>query len=230
LIQFLMFSVASWNIRGLNRIPKKKEVRQVVNENNLSVCAILESHVDVAAVYDTCKKVCSRWKWTSNRSICSKGSRIIVGWNDDLVDVMIMAQTNQVMHVQVNTHADNKTLFRSFVYVDNYYIDRHALWSNLVGHAGLMQNRPWVLLGDFNVALNFEDHSSGGYEPNAAMRDFNESVQAMEVSDVNWFLMRVLMAVVPMVKKALKMVGINIPMKVRKRMRKKRLRTFGMNP
>nr|GEW29591.1 hypothetical protein [Tanacetum cinerariifolium] len=43
---------------------------------------------------DTCKKVCSRWKWTSNGSLCSKGSRIILGWNDDLVDVMIMAQTH----------------------------------------------------------------------------------------------------------------------------------------
>ncbi|GJV99689.1 RNA-directed DNA polymerase, eukaryota, reverse transcriptase zinc-binding domain protein [Tanacetum coccineum] len=167
-------SVASWNIRGLNRSPKQKEVRQVVNENNLSVYAILESHVDVAVVYDTCKKVCSRWKWTSNGNLCSKGSRIILGWNDDLVDVMIMAQTNQVMHVQVNTRIDNKTLFCSFIYADNYYFDRRALWSNLVGHARLMQNRPWVLLGDFNAPLNLEDHSSGGYEPNATMRKFKE--------------------------------------------------------
>nr|GEX73376.1 hypothetical protein [Tanacetum cinerariifolium] len=74
---------------------EEEEVRQVVNENNLSDCAILESHVDVVAVYDTCKKVCSRWKWTSNGSLCVKGSRISLGWNGDLVDVMIMAQTNQ---------------------------------------------------------------------------------------------------------------------------------------
>nr|GEU84746.1 hypothetical protein [Tanacetum cinerariifolium] len=56
---------------------------------------------------------------------------------------------------------------------------------NLFAASGLMQNRPWVLLGDFNVALNLEDHSSGGYEPNAAMHDFKECVQAMEVSDFN---------------------------------------------
>ncbi|GKA15175.1 sodium/hydrogen exchanger 6 [Tanacetum coccineum] len=178
-----MFSIASWNIRGLNRSPKQKKVRQVVNENNLSVCAILESHIDVAVVFDTCKKVCSRWKWTSNWSLYSKDSQIILGWNDDLVDVMIMAQTNQVMHVRVNTRVDNKTLFCSFVYADNYYIDRRVLWSNLVGHAGLMRNRPWVLLGDFNATLNLEDHSSGGYESNIAMRDFKDCVQAMEVSD-----------------------------------------------
>ncbi|GJU65543.1 sodium/hydrogen exchanger 6 [Tanacetum coccineum] len=42
-----------------------------------------------------------------------------------------------------------------------------------------------LLLGDFNAALNIEDHSSGGYEPNVAMRDFKECVQAMEVADVN---------------------------------------------
>nr|GEU44196.1 zinc knuckle CX2CX4HX4C [Tanacetum cinerariifolium] len=49
------------------------------------------------------EEVRSRWKWTSNGSLYSKGSQIIHGWNDDLVDVMIMAQTNQVMHVHVNT-------------------------------------------------------------------------------------------------------------------------------
>ncbi|GKD24600.1 putative reverse transcriptase domain-containing protein [Tanacetum coccineum] len=120
---------------------EEEEVRQVVNENNLSVCVILESHVDVAAVYDTCKKVCSRWKWTSNGSLCSKGSQIILGWNDDL--------------------------------------------SNLVRHARLMRNRPWVLLGDFKAALNLKDHSAGGYEPNAAMREFKECVQDIEVADAN---------------------------------------------
>nr|GEU87335.1 hypothetical protein [Tanacetum cinerariifolium] len=64
-----------------------------------------------------------------------------LGWNDDLVDVIIMVQTNQ--------------------------------------------NRLWVLLGDFYAAFNIKDHSLGGYELNAAMRDFKECVQAMEVADVN---------------------------------------------
>ncbi|GJT66824.1 sodium/hydrogen exchanger 6, partial [Tanacetum coccineum] len=115
--------------------------QMVINENNLSVYAILESHVDVVVVYDTCKKV--------------------------------------------NMRVDNKTLFYSFVYADNYYIDHRVLRNNLVRHAGLMQNKPWVLLGDFNAALNIEDHSSGGYEPNVAMHDFKECVQVMEVADVN---------------------------------------------
>nr|GEU40093.1 hypothetical protein [Tanacetum cinerariifolium] len=61
--------------------------------------------------------------------------------------------------------------------------------SNLVGHAGLMRNRPWVFLGNFNITLKLEDHLAGGYEPNAAMREFKEYVQTMEFLDhYNQFL------------------------------------------
>ncbi|GJS53894.1 putative RNA-directed DNA polymerase [Tanacetum coccineum] len=112
-----MYSVASWNIRGLNWCPKQKEVLQVVNKNNLSVCAILESHVDVLAVYDTCKKV--------------------------------------------NIRVDNKTLFCSYVYADNYYVDRHALWNNLAGHAGLMRDKSWVLLDCVQRMEVIDVNSSG---------------------------------------------------------------------
>ncbi|GKC63834.1 SGNH hydrolase-type esterase domain-containing protein [Tanacetum coccineum] len=77
--------------KGFEPIPLTTRGSSGGDGNNLSVCAILESHADVAAVYDTCKKVCSRWKWTSNGSLYSKGSWIILGWNDDLVDVIIMA-------------------------------------------------------------------------------------------------------------------------------------------
>ncbi|GJX08556.1 hypothetical protein Tco_0196488 [Tanacetum coccineum] len=94
---------------NLNHNPGASTPAQMVPD--VYVCAILESRVDVSVVYDTCKKVCSRWEWTSNESLYDKG--------------------------------------------------------------------------DFNAALNIEDHSSGGYEPNVAMRDFKEYVQAMEVADLN---------------------------------------------
>ncbi|GJV62603.1 sodium/hydrogen exchanger 6 [Tanacetum coccineum] len=68
---------------------------------------------------------------------------------------------------------------------NNYYVNRRALWTCLESHAVLMRNSPWVLLGDFNAALNLEDHSCGGYEPNAAMREFKECVNCMEVMDIN---------------------------------------------
>nr|GEV24421.1 hypothetical protein [Tanacetum cinerariifolium] len=161
----------------------RQKDKDVVDMGHMNMSNITTPNPFTVLGEDEDEEVCRRWKWTSNGSLCPKGLRIILRWNDDLVYVMIIAQTNQVMHVQVNTRADNKTLFCPFVYADIYYMDRHALWNNLVGHAGLMRNRPWVLMGDFNAALNLEGHSFGGYEPNVAIRDFKECVQAMKVSD-----------------------------------------------
>ncbi|GKB87457.1 hypothetical protein Tco_0959729 [Tanacetum coccineum] len=54
-------------------------------------------------------------------------------------------------------------------------------------------DKPWVLLGDFNAALNLEDHSYGGYEPSISMREFKECVHNMqegfrEVVESGWNL------------------------------------------
>ncbi|GJX66944.1 putative reverse transcriptase domain, reverse transcriptase zinc-binding domain protein [Tanacetum coccineum] len=51
---------------GLNHPLKQSEVPQVVNENNLSICAILESHVEVSSLANVCSKVFQTWEWTSN--------------------------------------------------------------------------------------------------------------------------------------------------------------------
>lgn len=59
----LMFSVVSWNIWGLNRVPKQKEVQDVIRDNSLSICAILESHVDISKLQNVCNKVFFRWTW-----------------------------------------------------------------------------------------------------------------------------------------------------------------------
>lgn len=96
----------------------------MINENNLNMCAILESHVDIGKLDSVCSSVCARWKWSSNSRYCTKGSRIILGWNDDAVDVLVLACTSQAMHTQVILKADGKALFCTFVYASNSYDTR----------------------------------------------------------------------------------------------------------
>nr|GEU79165.1 hypothetical protein [Tanacetum cinerariifolium] len=57
---------------GLNCTPKQTKVQQVVNENHLSVCAILESHIDIATLSKVCSKFFRCWDWTLNASLCAK--------------------------------------------------------------------------------------------------------------------------------------------------------------
>nr|GEV86720.1 hypothetical protein [Tanacetum cinerariifolium] len=100
--------------------------------------------------------------------------RFVIGGNGLQMGVSVL---------KINIRAYNKALSCSFIYADNYYVDRRALWNNLDAQALLMHDKPWVLLEDFNVSLNLEDHSCGGYKPNIAMREFKKCVQKMEVMD-----------------------------------------------
>ncbi|XP_021979830.1 uncharacterized protein LOC110875946 [Helianthus annuus] len=135
-------------------------------------------------VHGICKGVFRLWDWTSNGSCCSRGTRIIVGWNKDLLDLVVIAQSDQVLHVQIRIKSDNKVLFCSFVYAENKYQDRRALWDDLCKHKCFIQDRPWVVLGDFNLALSMDDSLVGPSSIPPGMREFYDCVQHNQLSDV----------------------------------------------
>lgn len=180
-----MISIAALNIRGLNHLPKQQEVQQVVRSNKLSICAILDSHVAVSKLQNICASVFGNWYWTSNSNKCEKGTRIIRGSDPDVVDVMKINQTRQVLNCQVKLINENKHFFCSFIYAGNHYWYRKSLWRDLNIHKCFVDNRPWVLLGDFNVALNIEDTSTGTSGITYGMSDFKECVEKIEVEDIN---------------------------------------------
>ncbi|XP_021996270.1 uncharacterized protein LOC110893471 [Helianthus annuus] len=145
----------------------------------------METHVDSSNVSDVCKKVCKSWSWATNANYCSKGTRIMVGWDANLVDVMILHQTDQVVHTQVMFKLDRKSLFVSFVYAENYYKTRRDLWKNLLAHRMFMRDKPWVIMGDFNSSLFSEDTSVGSSTLNIGDREFRDCVYDLEMFDVN---------------------------------------------
>nr|GEX54718.1 hypothetical protein [Tanacetum cinerariifolium] len=70
-------------------------------------------------------------------------------------------------------------------YQSNLPAERRVLWSELGLHKNVVRGSPWILMGDFNVALNLEDSISGSSRLNAAMYDFKACVNNIEVVDIN---------------------------------------------
>ncbi|GJV25614.1 hypothetical protein Tco_1378309 [Tanacetum coccineum] len=59
-------------------------------------------------------------------------------------------------------------------------------WVEASGGKGrVVRGLPWLLLGDFNVALNMEDISTGSSSMNSAMCDFKDCVRSIEVMDIH---------------------------------------------
>ncbi|XP_071695067.1 uncharacterized protein [Rutidosis leptorrhynchoides] len=182
----LMINLSSWNIRGLNRVPKQNEVKDVVLANKLSICAIAESHVLRNRLSSICDVVFPRWHWTSNSRFFQGGTRVIVGWDPDVVDIMVVALTDQVVHCLVKSLMDGKQLFVSFVYGYNYYIQRRALWRDLCMHKGFVGNHSWVVMGDFNASLWMEESTSGASSMTISMREFQDCVDELSGCGFEW--------------------------------------------
>ncbi|XP_021979805.1 uncharacterized protein LOC110875921 [Helianthus annuus] len=170
---------------GLNRPIKQAEVRQAIKEFKLSFCAILESHVELNNLPHICKSVFRSWHWASNGDRCDKGTRIIVGWNPSIFDVMVLSVSDQVMHLQLNFKNEKKMVFCSIIYAANYYVTRRELWKHLTLHKVFVRDAPWIMLGDFNSALNLEDKSMGCSSISASMREFQTCVDDIEMIDLN---------------------------------------------
>ncbi|GJV61297.1 RNA-directed DNA polymerase, eukaryota, reverse transcriptase zinc-binding domain protein [Tanacetum coccineum] len=161
-----------------------EEVENVYNEYE-NIKGASTPSVELEVNVKLCSKVFKRWNWTSNEVACLKGSRIILGWNPEIVNVVIISFDAQVMHACVFFKADKKEVFCSFIYAHNRYIQRRDLWHNLTFHKSYVRNRPWCILGDFNVALSADDKSVGTSNIDTGMRDFQECIETIEVSDVN---------------------------------------------
>lgn len=107
-----------------------------------------------------------------------------MGWDSSVADIMVLAQTNQVMHVQVNFKLDKRVMFISVVYADNYYMKRLEVWASLCHHKVFIRDAPWVVMGDFNQTLNLEDNLHGSLSIPIGMREFKECVNDIEALDV----------------------------------------------
>ncbi|GJY36465.1 putative ribonuclease H-like domain-containing protein [Tanacetum coccineum] len=121
----------------------KRACTPIIFENELAVCAILESH--------------------------ARNSNL----NRNDVDVSIITQDDQVIHTRIWFKAEKKELFCSFIYAYNRYTHRRSLWSNLEMHKVYIRHRPWCLLGDYNAALTLDDMMTGTSIIDISMQEYS---------------------------------------------------------
>ncbi|GJR14147.1 RNA-directed DNA polymerase, eukaryota, reverse transcriptase zinc-binding domain protein [Tanacetum coccineum] len=110
---------------------------------------------------------------------------IIVGWNRDIVNVMVLHCSDQTILCLLESIENQKKFFCCFTYAANHGKDRRSLWKNIIQYKNIVGNHSWVLMGDWNVSLNVVDHSAGGSCKTTHMIEFKECLEDIEVEDLN---------------------------------------------
>nr|GEW37747.1 hypothetical protein [Tanacetum cinerariifolium] len=101
---------------------------------------------------EACEYVFGRWIWMSNVVHSPTCCRIVVGWNADKTDVMMVQNCKE-------------------------------LWNVLNVHKSIVNNKAWVIMGDFNVTLKPTEHSNGSSSMTIDMNEFYDVVNKIEKLD-----------------------------------------------
>ncbi|GJW07257.1 RNA-directed DNA polymerase, eukaryota, reverse transcriptase zinc-binding domain protein, partial [Tanacetum coccineum] len=147
--------------KGSNNENMQKDVKKFIRDEKRSICVALETHVKERKINKICDFVYGSWSWVSNMDKSDKGCRIIVGWNEDDVNVNLIHSTKQTMLCLVEMKDSKCYFFCCSVYAANSGKERKILWKDLGIYKRMIDDKPWVLMGDWNVSLHLEDHSEG---------------------------------------------------------------------
>ncbi|GKB20366.1 RNA-directed DNA polymerase, eukaryota, reverse transcriptase zinc-binding domain protein, partial [Tanacetum coccineum] len=174
-----------WNIRSMNQSKKQESVLNFIQNEKISICGIVETHLKPPKISKAANKAFGGWDWVSNSVYSTNSCRILVGWDKNKVNLMVVHMTKQVMLTVIEILKPKQKFFCSFVYASNSGLERRSLWKDLRGMKSITSGYPWILMGDFNVTLKIEEHSAGGSRSSGDMQDFMDCVNDIEVEDVN---------------------------------------------
>ncbi|GJX28461.1 RNA-directed DNA polymerase, eukaryota, reverse transcriptase zinc-binding domain protein [Tanacetum coccineum] len=82
-------------VHGLTQTSKQDEVKLLIREEAISMCAIIETRLRKKSVNSVCENVNEDWLWVLNAVESRKGCRIIVGWDRNVIGANLITQTDQ---------------------------------------------------------------------------------------------------------------------------------------
>ncbi|GJX81715.1 RNA-directed DNA polymerase, eukaryota, reverse transcriptase zinc-binding domain protein [Tanacetum coccineum] len=138
---------------------------KLIRDERIQICAVLETHVKAHKRQKVCDKTFSGWKWASNSVHSPNGRRIVVAWNDSMVNVMVMHSSRQSMLCIIETIPCKVKIFCSFVYAANTEIERRNLWNDLCMAKNVIVSHSWLVMRDFNVTMDCNEHLFRGRIP-----------------------------------------------------------------
>ncbi|GJZ91203.1 RNA-directed DNA polymerase, eukaryota, reverse transcriptase zinc-binding domain protein [Tanacetum coccineum] len=163
---------------------KQKEINKFIYEEKVHAFSIIKTHLKAPKLHKVCNKVFRQWDWISNISQCSGGCRITVGWNSDEVQVMTIHSTRQMILCLIENNQSHEKMYCSFVYTDNKGMEKRNLWKDLQLAKCVTNGYLCIQIGDFNVTLKLEEHTTRKSTISNDMQEFIECTNKIEVDDV----------------------------------------------
>ncbi|XP_075077386.1 uncharacterized protein LOC142164109 [Nicotiana tabacum] len=174
--------LVTWNVRGLNKLYKQKEMKEFIKENNIAIIAIVEHRVTELVAKKIKNKIAPQWNWCNNYGTGDRG-RIWLLWDPNRVSFTVEVTHVQLIHGQVCI-LDSKMRF-SFTTIYGLHTigDQRSLWHEL-RQIENDQARPWLAMRDFNAVLNIEDRINGNQIQESEVKNFKDFMNDCHMAEL----------------------------------------------
>lgn len=162
--------LGTWNIRGLNTPLKQNGVRSFIGQHNIDVLGILETKLGMSTIDQIMRNKFDNLLQINNFEVHRAG-RILVIWNSLKLNLEVLETTSQVIHCIVTCKVTSLKKFVSFVYGLHTTVSHRPLWDNIM-QFGLDCSLPWLIMGDFNNVLHFDEKINGVDVTTYEIKDF----------------------------------------------------------
>ena len=125
-----MDSIVCWNVRGLNWPNKQEDLKIFLFNHKVGLVGLLETKVKEHNTKKVADAIFQGWQWHTNFSLNPKG-RIWIAWRPNTYRILILSQTEQLIHCHATQLSTNKLFFITFVYGMNKQMQRQPLWNDL---------------------------------------------------------------------------------------------------
>lgn len=140
--------ILSWNVRGFNKLQRRKDVLQLCESRKADFFGVLETKIKDANLRSYLSIFDENWHWIHSGK--NGKSRIIVFWRKNAVSVTSLELSDQFICCDFVIQSSSEVGRIIFVYGSNVDCERLTLWQSLLS---LSCSSPCLLVGDFNAIL-----------------------------------------------------------------------------
>ncbi|XP_075088499.1 uncharacterized protein LOC142170480 [Nicotiana tabacum] len=172
-----------WNVRGINKRYKQKELKQYLIDNQIRLVGLVETRVKENKAQSIATKVAPKWDRLTNYTEAIN-RRIWILWDAKSYEVQYIAKAAQLIHCQVTGKLNDMVCMLIVVYGFNTVDQRKTLWSQLEQMAPKIK-MSWLICGYFNVVLTTQDRQ-GNLVTIAELKDFSKYYNNLLLTKIPW--------------------------------------------
>lgn len=179
--------VLSWNVRGLNSIPRQKAVRRLIESQSPDVVFIQETKLSVDGLASCAPRIWPQGNWQGAGALNSAGG-VACFWNPRRVSPLWWMSSRSSISLVASCFVTGERCLLSNIYAPTDLAGKSSLWAHIQFIRALDPFLPWIMAGDFN-AITYLDEKRGGLarlDPSAyLLRNMIGSLNLIDVKPTN---------------------------------------------